>query len=180
MKPLKTEVVYSTPWFDVLGKTINPQEAPYYSLRLPDYACVLAFTEDQKILLVRQYRPAIETTTLELPSGIIDPGETPAQAALRELTEETAYAASDLEVLGAMYVDPGRLGNRMWNCVATGAKPVPGQAPEAGIEVLSYTIEQLHQSIASGEFSLSLHVANLMHAALRGRLKLNPRTETRP
>jgi len=172
LKPLKTEIVYSTPWFDVLGKTINTEEAPYYSLRLPDYACVLALTEDQRILLVRQYRPAIETTTLELPSGIIDPGETPAQAALRELTEETAYAASHVEVLGAMYVDPGRLGNRMWNCVATGAKPVPGRTPETGIEVLTHSLDELQQAIASGEFSLSLHVANLMHAALRGHLKL--------
>jgi 8-oxo-dGTP pyrophosphatase MutT (NUDIX family) len=172
LKPLKTEIVYSTPWFDVLGKTIKPEEAPYYSLRLPDYACVLALTEDQRVLLVRQYRPAIETSTLELPSGIIDPGETPAQAALRELTEETAYAASNVEVLGAMYVDPGRLGNRMWNCVATGAKPVPGRTPEAGIEVLTHSLGELQQAIATGEFSLSLHVANLMHAALRGHLKL--------
>ncbi|HJT86251.1 MAG TPA: hypothetical protein VJ732_00305, partial [Bryobacteraceae bacterium] len=74
MKPLKTEVVFSTPWFDVLGKTVRPEEAPYYSLRLPDYTAIVAVTEDQRVLAVRQYRPAVERYTLELPSGLIDPG----------------------------------------------------------------------------------------------------------
>ena len=48
MQPLKTEVAFATPWFEVLAKTMQPGEAPYYSLRLPDYAAVVAITEDQR------------------------------------------------------------------------------------------------------------------------------------
>jgi len=172
VKPLRTEVAFATPWFELLAKTIRPDEPPYYSLKLPEYAAVLAFTEDQRILIVRQYRPAIEQFSLELPSGIVDPGEQPAETARRELLEETGYAASQVEVLGAMFVDTGRLNNRMWNCVATGARPLDGRAPESGIDVFTWSIDELWQAIRSGEFALSLHVALLMHAALAGKLPL--------
>ena len=77
MKPVKVEVPFSTPWFEIVGKTMREGESPYYSLRLPDYVSVVALTEDGKVLIVRQYRPAVEHHTLELPSGLVDPGETP-------------------------------------------------------------------------------------------------------
>ena len=47
MKPLKTKVVFATPWFQILGKTMRQGEEPYYSLKLPDYATVVALTEDR-------------------------------------------------------------------------------------------------------------------------------------
>ena len=98
MKPIKTEITYATPWFQIAGKTMREGEEPYYSLRLPDYAAVVAITAEERIVIVRQFRPAVERYTLELPSGLIDPGETPAEAARRELLEETGYEADDLEV----------------------------------------------------------------------------------
>ena len=107
MKTLKTEVAFSTPWFDILAKTVDTEDAPYYSLRVPDYACVLAITEEQRILAVRQYRPAVDRYTVELPSGIVDAGETPAEAAGRELLEETGYAAASIEVLPHVCRTPG-------------------------------------------------------------------------
>ena len=172
MKPLKAEVTYKTPWFEVVGKTMRADEAPYYSLRLPDYAAVVAFTEDGSILIVRQYRPAVERYSLELPSGIIDPGEEPAETARRELLEETGYAAAHTEVIGPMFVDTGRLSNRMFGCVVTGARQVEGRAPEEGIEVLVWPLEELWRATRSGEFALSLHVAILMQAVLAGKLPL--------
>jgi ADP-ribose pyrophosphatase len=172
MKPLKTEVTYATPWFEVVGKTMRADEAPYYSLRLPDYAAVVAFTEDDKILIVRQYRPAVERHTLELPSGIIDPGEEAAETARRELLEETGYAAGQTEVIGSLFVDTGRLCNRMVGCVVTAASRVEGQTSEAGIEVLTWPIDELWRATRAGEFALSLHVAILMQAVLAGKLPL--------
>ncbi len=170
MKPLKTEVVFSTPWFDVLGKTVRPDEAPYYSLRLPDYVAIVALTGDERVLAVRQYRPAVERHTIELPSGLIDPGESPEQTAARELLEETGYAAASVEVLGPMLTDNGRMTNRIWTCVAAGARRVEGRAPEDGIEVLLYSIPELYQATRAGEFDHSLHIAVVSLAALRGKL----------
>jgi ADP-ribose pyrophosphatase len=172
VKPLKTDVAFATPWFQILAKTMKPDEAPYYSLRLPDYSAIVAITSDQRIVAVRQYRPAVERYTIELPSGLVDPGESPAEAASRELLEETGYQADDVEVLGPMEPDTGRLGNQIWSCVATGVRPVPGREPEDGIEVLTYSPAELARATTSGEFRHALHVAILMMAVLRGKLKL--------
>jgi ADP-ribose diphosphatase len=172
VKPLKTEVTYATPWFEVLGKTMRADEAPYYSLRLPDYAAVVALTDENRVLIVRQYRPAVERDTLELPSGIIDPGETAGETAQRELLEETGYAAAHTDVMGYLFVDTGRMCNRMAGCLATGVRPVEGRSPEAGIEVLAWTAGELWRATRSGEFGLSLHVAILMQAVLAGQLPL--------
>ena len=172
MKPLKTEVAFATPWFEVVSKTMQADEPPYYSLRLPDYSAVVAFTEEQRVLIVRQYRPAVERYTLELPSGLIDPGETPAGSACRELREETGYAATNAEVLGPMYVDSGRMNNCIWACAARGARPVANHAPEPGIEVLAWTVDELWRATRAGEFSLSVHVSVLMLAVLAGKLPL--------
>lgn len=172
MKPLKTEVAFATPWFEILAKTMKPDEAPYYSLRLPDYAAIVAITGDQQIVAVRQYRPAVERYTIELPSGLVDPGESPAEAASRELLEETGYQAGDVELLGPMEPDTGRLANQIWSCVATGVRRFPGREPEDGIEVLMYSPAELARATASGQFSHALHVAILMMAVLRGKLKL--------
>ena len=172
MKPLDIEVAFATPWFEVLAKTMKPGEAPYYSLRLPDYAAVVAITEDQRVLAVRQYRPAVERHTIELPSGLVDPGESPAEAARRELLEETGYEAAEVEVLGPMEPDTGRLGNLIWSCVATGARRVEGRAPEEGIEVLTYSFPELTRATAEGQFNHALHVAVLLVAMLKGKVRL--------
>ena len=172
MNTLKTVVAFSTPWFDILAKTVDTEDAPYYSLRVPDYAAVLAITEDHRILAVRQYRPAVERYTLELPSGIVDAGESPGEAAGRELLEETGYAADCIDVMGPMLPDTGRLANRIWNCVAKGVRLVERRDPEPGIEVLTYTTAELARAIGGGEFDHSLHVALLLQAMLRGVLTL--------
>ena len=174
MKPLKTEVAFATPWFQILAKTMKEGEEPYYSLRLPDYSAIVAITEEGQILAVRQYRPAVERYTIELPSGIVDPGESPGETARRELLEETGYQADDVEVLGPMEPDTGRLGNQMWSCVATGVRLLPGRAPEEGITVLTYSPADLARAIVEGQFSMALHIAILMMAMLRGKLNLPP------
>jgi ADP-ribose pyrophosphatase len=170
VKPLKVEVVFATPWFEVLGKTMQPGEEPYYSLRLPDYAAVVALTRDQRVLLVRQYRPAVERYTLELPSGLVDAGETPAEATGRELLEETGHAAGEIEVLGPLFPDTGRLANRIWCCCATGVRPVEGRSPEEGIELIAYSLPELWRAVADGRFDSALHAAVLMLAASREKL----------
>lgn len=170
MKPLKTEVAFATPWFELLAKTMRPGEGPWYSLRIADYTAVIAIRRDGRVLAVRQYRPALERYALELPSGMVDPGENPETAARRELREETGYEAGDLEPLGPLTVDNGRLSNRIWHYLAGGVRPVEGHTPEEGVEVVTYSIPELRQAILSGEFDLALHVAGLMQAMLRGKL----------
>ena len=172
MKPLRTEVEFATPWFQILAKTMREGEAPYYSLKLQDYSAVVAVTDDQEVLIVRQYRPAVERYTLELPSGLVDAGETPAEAARRELLEETGYEADVVENLGPMLPDTGRLGNCIYSCFATGVRRVEDRVPEEGIEVLTWPLNELARATTDGRFDHALHVAVLLVAVLNGRIRL--------
>ena len=172
MKPIRRGVVFSTPWFKVVGKTMREGEDPFYSLRLPDYTSIIAITEEERIVIVRQYRPAVERYTLELPSGLVDAGETPAEAAARELLEETGFEAPRVELIGPMETDSGRLGNRIWTCVGRGVRKVNGRMPEEGIEVLEWDLDELHRAIADGRFGHALHVAVVYLAVVRGALTL--------
>lgn len=172
MKPLKTEIAFQTPWFELLAKTMKTDEAPYYSLRLVDYVAMLAITEEGRVLVIRQYRPAVERYTLELPSGMMDAGESPEETARRELLEETGYEAGDVKQLGRpMLTDSGRLGNRIWNFAATGVRRAEGREPEHGIEVLTYSPEELKRATLEGEFEHAFHIATLMVAAWLGVLR---------
>lgn len=172
MKPLKIETAFSTPWFDLVAKTMQPGEAPYYSLRLPDYAAIIAITHDQRVLAVRQYRPALDRYALEFPSGIVDPGESPDAAALRELREETGYVAAELEPLGPMTIDNGRMTNRIWHFVARGLRRAENWIPEEGIEQLSFSLPELREAMVRGEFDHALHIAGFLQAVLAGKVSL--------
>ena len=172
MKPLKTDMAFATPWFQILGKTMREGEEHYYTLKLPDYAAVVALTEDDRVLILRQYRPAVEHDTLELTSGLVDPGETPLEAARRELLEETGYEGGQWEVLGGMDPDTGRLGNRIWTCVAKGVRRAEGREPEEGITVLTWSLDELRQALVDGRFDHALHVAVVMIAIVKGRVTL--------
>ena len=151
---------------------MRPDEAPYYSLRLPDYAAIIAITEDRRVLAVRQYRPALDRYTLELPSGIVDAGETAEAAARRELREETGYEGPEWEELGPMTVDNGRMSNCIRHFVARGVRRLEGWVAEEEIEVLSLSMGELRAAIGSGEFDHALHIAGLMQAVVAGKIEL--------
>jgi 8-oxo-dGTP pyrophosphatase MutT (NUDIX family) len=97
------------------------RERDYFRIGAGDWVNVLALTPDDDVLLVRQERHGIEDFTLELPGGMVDPGETPAKAALRELREETGYSADEAELLGWVHPNPALQGNRCWSFLVRGA-----------------------------------------------------------
>ena len=68
--------------------------------------------------------------------------------------------------------DLGRLGNRIFACVARGVRPVEGHRPEEGIEVLTWSLQELSQAMVDGRFDHALHVAVVMIAMLKGGVKL--------
>lgn len=166
-------IAFSTPWFDVLAKHVDGGQVPHYTVKPPDYVTVVASDLDGRMLMVKQYRPVVEGYTIELPSGLVDPGETPEACARRELIEETGHEANDLELLGTLVPDVGRLGNRMHCFAASGVRPVGGpHAIEQGIELLRWTPEELSAALSDMRVSHALNFAALMLAVLRGRFHL--------
>lgn len=131
----------------------------FHSLAQADYVTVLAITRDGRIPLVRQYRPAMESTTLELPGGLLEAGERPEQCAVRELSEEVGlriHAAPRL--LGCLQADTGRLENRLWCFLAVDAEPIAGWQAEAGLEPQFVDRSELLAMIAEGRFLHALHI----------------------
>jgi ADP-ribose pyrophosphatase len=167
------QVVFSTPWFEIVEKHPAAGGAPHYALTTKDYVSVVALTRDGRMPLVRQFRPAIGRTTLELPSGHVEDGETPEEAARKELLEETGLVADDWSCLGDLSPDTGRLANRMWCFFAGGARPTddPSYRPEAGIEPVLFDGAP-SDLISEPGFDSALNSAVLFLAVSRGFLPI--------
>jgi len=141
---------------------------PHYVLETADYVCAVCLNRAGELVLVRQYRAAVAGETCELPAGTVDPGEDPAVAAARELYEETGYRAGSFELLGCLWPDSGRLGNRQWVYFAHGAEHDPAHAGEEGITVRHVRPVSLTEMIAKHDFNHALHCAALALAMDRG------------
>ena len=167
------EVVLDTKWFQVVARHPPAFNEPHYSIRTRDYVAVVAVNPKGELLLVRQFRPAVWATTLELPSGHVELGQTPEQAARAELLEETGHEAERFELLGDLSPDTGRLGNRMWCFFAGNAVPTlnPEHQPEAGIDFVLYQGD-LHNLLRQEGFYSALNCAALFAALIQGKIKI--------
>lgn len=174
---LRRETLLSTPWLEVAARVVRGMpgstgDQEFYVVRPRDYVTVIATTTEGQVLLVRQYRPAVDRQTLELPSGLLDPGEAPEETARRELLEETGYVAHTVEHLGTLLPDTGRYENRLWCYFAEGVTPAPDwQLPDDGVERAVVGIADLPALMRSGEFDHALHLAVIMLAVTRGHLR---------
>jgi ADP-ribose pyrophosphatase len=165
---VERKIEFATPWFQLISKRVAGESAPYYSLQMLDYVSVIAFTDQRELVLVRQYRPAVERFTLELPSGHVEPGESPEQSARRELAEECGLDAPQLERLGTLISDTGRNENRLWCYLAARVTPLgAGYVPEPGVERILVPRENLAELVAKAEFDHALHLAALMLAVFK-------------
>lgn len=116
--------------------------------------CVLALTESQEVVLVRQYRKAAERFMVELPAGKRDPGEAPLDAAKRELAEETGFTAARWTTLGSIYPTPGYCTEQIALFLAqdlTGGQPHPD--PGEWVEVLFQPFAKLLTAALQGDLA---------------------------
>lgn len=116
----------------------------------PGAVGVIAITENQKIVLVEQYRKPLEKALIEIPAGKLEPGEAPEITAIRELEEETRYTTDKLTYIGSFYTSPGFADEIVYLYITNQLKlleeKVPGDDDEF-IEIREFTLEEAVQLV---------------------------------
>ena len=170
MKPwklLNSEYLVDAPWLKVAKETCELPNGKviddFYTLWQPDWVLILARTTEGKWVMTEQYRHGTGKIALEFPAGIIDKGETPEQAALRELQEEVAFRGTPDKVtyLGAYPVNPDRHRGKFHVVFIDGV--VKGGITHfdstEDIESLLLSDEDLQKKMADGSFNHPLQIA---------------------
>lgn len=165
-----------SPWIEVIARDVqlSPDAATetYYAIGQPTYLAAIAVTPDGRILLVHQYRPAIERFSLELPAGLLEEDEDPQKAMVRELLEETGYSSESIELIGTGATCSSRISNAMHSFFIRTGKRITDFVEEPGISVRSVTPTELRGLILSGEFQEQTHLGVLSLAACRGLVEI--------
>lgn len=142
---------------------------PFVVLEGADWVNVIALTPDEKVVLIRQFRFGVRETTVEVPGGIVDPGEPPARAAARELLEETGYAGSKPVFLGKIHPNPAIQDNVTWSYLVRNARRVREPDVDDTEDIATFTrpLASVPRLIARGEITHALVVVAFAHLWLK-------------
>lgn len=165
---LDSKLLQKTRVFDVFVRRMRHPDSGYeddfFFLGASDWANVIALTERQEVVLVRQYRFGVDDFSLEIPGGIVGDEEPPLDAVLRELTEETGYVAPGAESLGVVYPNPALQNNHMHYFLARHVELRHDQSldPAEDISVHLIPLSEIPQLINEGKILHSLTICAFM------------------
>ena len=163
-------------WVTVSEKTCRTSKISndiYHSVIVADYVNIIAITSNGFIPLVRQYRPAVERETLELPGGLLEENETPENSVERELFEETGFRPKgNIFRIFKNFTDTGRMENSIHGFFCEVERTVEKNwKSEEGIECILVSQRELKDIILSEKLNSALHMAIIGSALAKGYLK---------
>ncbi|MBW7891098.1 MAG: NUDIX hydrolase [Chitinophagaceae bacterium] len=169
-KTLSSEYLYKATWFTIRkDKCETPEHKivyPYYVYEFPTWVTAVALTENNEIVMVRQYRHALGETIMEIPGGCVDDTDPSLQTAIeRELLEETGYTFSSYEYLGKISPNPSTNDNLMHMYLAKGGKKIQEQHLDHNeeIDVYLFSIEEVVQMLKENRIVQALHATCLFY-----------------
>jgi ADP-ribose pyrophosphatase len=143
--------------FSVRSDTvISPRtgfEHDFYISESRDWINIIPLTADHQVAMIRQYRHGSREVTLEIPGGLVEPGDTPEKAASRELLEETGYQAEEWIKIGEVNPNPALFSNRCHTFLARKIEKVHEPTPDQteDIEVILIPLSDIPELIQKGE-----------------------------
>jgi len=163
-EPAASRIAWSGRYLTVAIETW-PDLGEYEVIRKHDAVAVVPVTPDGDVVLVRQFRPPVRTSLLEIPAGLLDiDGEDALTCAERELSEETGYRSDETAFLGGAFLSPGFTAEYIhlfW--ARTGPEPVGG--PEEGIEVVRMPLHRAIAGAQTGKVRNAMTALGLLMAA---------------
>lgn len=166
-KVLESEYLVRRPWLTARRDRLELPDGriipEYYVLEYPDWVNVIAITKDGQFVMERQYRHAARKISLELPCGVMEEGETPLEAAQRELLEETGFGGGQWKKLMELSPNPSAMSNTTHCFLAIGVEKIAEQHLDETEElsVLFMTKEEVNRMLNENQICQALMVAPL-------------------
>ena len=150
-------------------------EGDFYVLDTNDWVNVLAITPEQKIVLVRQFRFGSRENSLEPPGGVVEKGEDPIIAGIRELEEETGYVGEKPELLGSVHPNAAILSNHCHVVLVREARKTAKLNFDQHEELVTelYPIAKLKELVKSGEITHSIGLNSILMLLLQLEIDLS-------
>lgn len=155
------------PWLNVRQEEVQLPKGTiipsWFVMDFPNWINVIAITKDGSFVMIDQYRHALGETHYELVAGVVDEGETPLQAAQRELSEETGFGGGNWQQFMMLSPNPTNHTNISYTFLATDVEQVtqPHQEPSEDIHIHILTRQEVKQLLHDGEIIQALHAAPL-------------------
>ena len=166
-KVLESEYLVRRPWLTARRDRLELPDGriipEYYVLEYPDWVNVIAITKDGQFVMERQYRHAARKISLELPCGVMEEGESPLEAAQRELLEETGFGGGQWKKLMELSPNPSAMSNTTHCFLAIGVEKIAEQHLDETEElsVLFMTKEEVKRMLNENQICQALMVAPL-------------------
>ncbi|MBL7735287.1 MAG: NUDIX hydrolase [Chitinophagaceae bacterium] len=169
-KTLSSEYLYRETWFTIRKDVCEAPDgkiiSPYYVYEFPTWVSALAITEQNQVVMVRQYRHGIEQTIIEIPGGCVDDTDKNFEEAIaRELLEETGYAFSRYERLGKISPNPSTNNNWMHMYLATGGVRMKEQSLDHNEDIVVelISLEELEALVEENKIVQALHLSTIVY-----------------